>query len=234
MPCPTRRRRPLLPLIRRFPVVMLLLMATAAVAAATGADAPNKQQEKGDGLLGSLLGAVPGAGSFFADFWQLKPAVIQRRNPTFYHPILRSAELDTVLAFGQAGWKLVKRVRGPDGEWWSSSPPEPPAASTDEDDLVAAAVRRVERAHAAFDKGFSLVVDRLDEKHAGVGRLTAAVEAEVRHRVGANLYWTPGEGAQAFEAHFDWMVGCLTCVCLCRMDEKVDRESNLRLDWLLE
>lgn len=223
MHCPTRRRRPLLLLL------LLIAKAAAAAAAATSADAPNQQQEKSDGLLGSLLGPVPGAGPFFGDFWQRKPAVIQRRNPTFYHPILRSAELDTILAFGQAGWKLVKRVRGPDMEWWSSSPPEPPAAaSTDEDDLVAAAVRRVERAHAAFDKGFSLVVDRLDEKHAGVGRLAAAVEAEVGHRVAANLYWTPGEGAQAFEAHFDWMVGRLPYFCvfvqLCRMDEQMGRD----------
>lgn len=199
----------------------------AAAAPAPSADAPNQQQEKGDGQLGSLLGPMPGAGPFFADFWQRKPAVIQRRNPTFYHPILRSAELDSILAFAQAGWKLVKRVRGPDGEWWSSSPPEPPATSTDDDDdLVAAAVRRVERAHAAFGQGFSLVVDRLDEKHEGVGRLTAAVEAEVGHRVGVNLYWTPGEGAQAFEAHFDWMVRAFYCMCW--TGEYANREHNMR------
>lgn len=213
-PTPTRRRRRRPPIISRRPCCLvvtplLLLLTTTSATSEQNTNATQPQQQHHQQLLGSLLGPVPGAGPFFADFWQRKPAVIQRRNPTFYHPVLRSAELDTILALGQADCRLVKRVRGRDGEWWSSSPPAPDAAADgdgNDDDLVAAAVRRVERAHAAFRRGFSLVVDRLDEKHDAVGRLAAAVEAEIGHRVGANLYWTPGEGAQAFEAHFDWMV----------------------------
>jgi bifunctional lysine-specific demethylase and histidyl-hydroxylase NO66 len=195
-----RRHRPSLALL------LLLLQQSIAAAATTST---HKHNATTTGLLESLLGPIPGASQFAQDFWQRKPAVIQRRNPTFYQPIIRSTDLDTILAFSQEGWKLVRRAKGKDGEWWSSSPPpELDRGVNDGDggDLVASALRRVERAHGAFARGFSLVVDRMDERHEGVGRLVEAVEAELGHRVGANVYWTPGQGSQAFEAHFDWMV----------------------------
>ncbi len=186
---------------RRLLTAAALLVVALPTTTATVTPNPSRK----DTLLASLLGPIPGASQFFEAFWQQKPAVIRRHNPTFYQPVIRSTDLDTVLAFSQEGWKLVKRVKGKDGEWWSSSPPRDDDGD-DDDDLVASALRRVERAHGAFAQGFSLVVDRMDEKHDGVGRLVAAVEAEVGHRVGANVYWTPGGGSQAFEAHFDWMV----------------------------
>lgn len=198
---PTRRRR-LLPFFPAVAALFVFLLRSSAAAV---------NHHNTSTLLESMLGSVPGVAQFFRVFWQEKPAVIRRHTATFYQPVMRSSDLDALLAFSQEGWKLVKRVKGEkDGEWWSSSPPTPASSSSSEgsddaDDLVMAAMRRVERAHAAFSQGYSLVVDRVDEKHDGVGRLAAVIEADVGHRVGVNLYWTP-PGSQAFEAHFDWMV----------------------------
>ena len=57
---------------------------------------------------------------------------------------------------------------------------------------------------AGFMQGFSLLLNGLESRVPAVSRLCASLEAHTRARCNANLYLTPA-GAQAFEAHFDWM-----------------------------
>ena len=60
-------------------------------------------------------------------------------------------------------------------------------------------------AHRAFDHGFSVVLNRLNYRDANVFRLCQQFARDwFGVRTNANLYLTPN-GAQAFEAHFDFM-----------------------------
>lgn len=99
-------------------------------------------------------------------------------------------------------WKLVRRTKGEDGEWWSSSP----AAGLAQKRMfgVGEEASELEVAHAAFSRGFSLVVNHLENKYEAAARLAMAFEEELGARTGINLYFTPRD-SQAFEAHFDWM-----------------------------
>lgn len=176
-------------------------------------------------VLSSMLGPTPGKELFFRDFWQIKPAVIRRHNPTFFQPIMRQSDLDAILVQSSTAsmlrglsssepkcdqaehdaesksWTLVKRIKGVDGEWWSSTP-------------ATAALRQIfgldddstdaEVAHAAFSRGYSLVINNIEDKLYGTSRLALAFEGELGYRTSINCYFTP-PGSQAFEAHFDWM-----------------------------
>jgi hypothetical protein len=192
-----------------------LLVALPAVAAAAHDDNAT--------VLSSLLGPIPGKEAFFKEFWQVKPAVIRRHNPTFYHPIMQQGDLDAVLVHSttaslmesltgdtehhlqnngeEEAWKLVKRIKGEDGEWWSSSPN---AAARMQMLGLPGDATEVEVARAAFAQGYSLVVNHLEDKWHGTSQLALIFEQELGYRTSTNCYFTPAK-SQAFEAHFDWM-----------------------------
>lgn len=210
--------------MRAAAVLLFALPAVAvAVAATEGQQHPHPPHDDDTTVLSSLLGPIPGKEAFFRDFWQAKPAVIRRHNPTFYHPILQQGDLDAVLVHStiaslmksltgdtehhlqskgeEEGWKLVKRIKGEDGEWWSSSPNA--AVRTQMLGLPEDATE-VEVARAAFAQGYSLVVNHLEDKWHGTSQLASVFEQELGYRTSTNCYFTPAK-SQAFEAHFDWM-----------------------------
>lgn len=92
--------------------------------------------------------------------------------------------------------RLVRRVVAGDGEDWTAVYPidrVPPTTRLDS-----------EFAQAALDRGFTVVVNRLNYRSAPIARLCTMLSAELfGFRVQANLYLTP-PGASGFEAHFDW------------------------------
>lgn len=204
---------------------LLVALPAVAAAAAEGQQHPHSPHAHDDDntVLSSLLGPIPGKENFFKEFWQAKPAVIRRHNPTFYHPIMQQGDLDAILVHSttaslmetltgdadhhpqnkeeEEAWKLVKRIKGQDGEWWSSSPNA--AARTQMLGLPSEATD-VDVARAAFAQGFSLVVNHLEDKWHGTSQLALSFEQELGYRTSINCYFTP-PAAQAFHSHFDWM-----------------------------
>jgi hypothetical protein len=87
--------------------------------------------------------------------------------------------------------RLLKRVRGPDGEWWSGSPQN---------------ISRVNSSVARhyFSRGFSLILNKLNYHSGPVAELCQDWGHVFGFVTDGNLYFTP-PGAQAFESHFDWM-----------------------------
>lgn len=167
----------------------------------------SKTAESGGTFLGSLLGPQPGANSFAKDYWQKMPAVIRRHAPKFYSDFISADDIHAILTDGvslynetssvpQHGtdWKLVRRMKGADGEWWSSTPTEKALAQA-----PAAEVARM-----AFSKGFSVVINNLEQRWEPLSNTATTFEKELGYRCGINMYFSPPQ-AQGFEAHFDWM-----------------------------
>ncbi len=215
---------------RRWPwLAFLLVLAVASAAPLHQQPQQQEAQQGGSYVLTSLLGPVPGKEAFFSDFFQQKPTVLRRHNPTFYHPVMQPGEVDAVLVQsitatlledmgskaapsknvthptpeeGNDEWKLVKRAKDAQGEWWSVSPAQ--GAKGKALLGLAADASDLDVAHAAFAHGFSLVVNHVENKADGAARLALAFEEELGYRTGINLYFTP-DRSQGFEAHFDWM-----------------------------
>jgi len=167
------------------------------------ASSPDPREEAD--YLSVLLGPVPGKDRFFEEFWQSKPAVIRRHNATFYNSVMQKADLDSMLYHIETltpenqFWKLVKRIKGHDGEWWSSSP----KSRTEMTGLPGNATY-VDVAHAAFSHGYSLILNRLETYWNGTSEIALSFERELGYHTTVNCYFTPIQ-SQAFEAHFDWM-----------------------------
>ena len=160
-----------------------------------------------DDYISSLLGTIPGKDRFFEEFWQSKPAVIRRRNATFYDALMQTTDLDAILNRIETlkpendVWKLVKRIKGADGEWWSSSPK---AESRAKMTGLPANATYVDVAHAAFSQGYSLILNRLETCWKSTSEIALSFERELGYHTTVNCYFTPIQ-SQAFEAHFDWM-----------------------------
>ena len=101
-----------------------------------------------------------------------------------------------VTRFSSSDLRLVKRVLAADGEWWTAAVPldSVPAAQAIDSRFV----------RAGLSRGFTLVLNRVNYRHAAIARLCTALQRDVfGYRVQANLYVTPANSS-GFEAHFDW------------------------------
>jgi hypothetical protein len=175
-------------------------------------------------VLSRLLSPSPGLEAFVKDYWHRKPCLIKRKNTTFYRNTMRgwqvsrrmphntmatciktretlptTAQVWSVLREGvnvqaDEDYKLIKRAKGPDGEWWSTSP-----------DLTT--YRRGHdhiAAKEAFMHGFTVVVNSMDHRLGAIREVAEAFEGSMGHRCSVNLYYSP-PGSQGFQAHMDWM-----------------------------
>ena len=92
-------------------------------------------------------------------------------------------------------FQVVKRVKGPDGEWWSGA--APPTSMTPPE--VIAWVR----------KGFTLIFNSVDCRFPALAALAAGLEQELGFVIQMNAYMTP-KNSQGFEVHWDRMYGLLS------------------------
>ncbi|MCP3101660.1 cupin domain-containing protein [Myxococcus sp. K15C18031901] len=127
---------------------------------------------------------------FFAETWERNPLVLPGA-PERWSDLFASRDLGRLLAYRPPrsieDMSLVKEGRHRDENWVA------PDGSP-----------RLEQVQAAWREGFTIIINRLGRFWEPVGRFCAAVEEELHHPVGANLYMTPA-GAQGFRAHFDVM-----------------------------
>ncbi|KAL1500113.1 hypothetical protein AB1Y20_012786 [Prymnesium parvum] len=172
-------------------------------ATSTSPDSFPSSLRSGDEALHALL-SLP-ADRFFTHFWETHPLLSHGRPPGFFHPLLRLSDLDAIIHHAKsvfaptpqplrnhADASLLKRVATRGGEEWTGK------WGNAESELSLGVIK------AAFNAGFSLLLNEVQQRHRPVARLCDAIEQLVRIPCNANLYLTPA-GGQAFETHFDWM-----------------------------
>jgi hypothetical protein len=68
--------------------------------------------------------------------------------------------------------------------------------------LTAAGVPDIQDVYRAYHDGYTIVLNALHRRSSAVANLARAVEAELHHPIGVNLYLTP-RNAQGFDLHVD-------------------------------
>jgi hypothetical protein len=182
-------------------VFMLLQLCVALLGATTAAAAPQHHAVWHD-LFGANL-----THALFDDTapaWESHlPLHAPRDTAARFESLFHLRYLDMVLDASPPIWtragnvRIVKRVECGGDAWTGSLPAD--NSNSDRGHPDSATVR------AAFRRGFTVVVNRMDRRWPPLARLARAISASLGYRCSVNLYLTPGASAQGFEPHFDSM-----------------------------
>jgi len=131
----------------------------------------------------TLISPIP-LEDFLSQYWERKPLVIHRNDPTFYGDLLTLRDFDYAVANGASHVKTAeaKSKKAGTAETQSTS--------------------GLETLLADMRGGSTLVLDRLHQREPKLGRLCRLLEAEIGHRFQTNCYLTPPHGA-GFTPHWD-------------------------------
>ena len=156
-----------------------------------------------DDMLSALL-ALP-ATDFWANIWERMPLHVHGRAPGFFRSILSLHELDDLLGCARSVYaeksqpprnhrdiSLVKLVVLPDGEPYTGK------WGKNDTRLTVGIIKE------AFNRGYSLLVNEMQQRAGRILQLCDGLERASRHPCNANLYLTPSSG-RGFETHMDWM-----------------------------
>lgn len=128
--------------------------------------------------------------SLIDDIWGRETRLIDGA-PDRFAGLIASSDIDRILRFGRlrlpADMLLVKASRHYDVNWINPD-----------------GTARSEQVRAAWDKGYSIVLNDVARYWEPVARFCAALQADLHHPVDANLYFTP-PGTQGFDPHYDVM-----------------------------
>jgi len=146
--------------------------------------------------LGWLLQSLTSE-EFFARHWEREPLLLQRGKPDFYDSLVRLTDLEAFISRGDARHPAVRLARG--GAFY------PPAAFTHDlkyGDEVFREALDLERVHAEYSSGATIVLPAWHRSWPALGRLCAQLETQLDHPAHANAYLTPARAA-GFTPHYD-------------------------------
>ncbi len=130
--------------------------------------------------------------AFFETHWGRQPLFL-KGEPGRFSSLFSSRDVGRLLTYRPPrsldGMLLVKDGRHR-GENW----------------LTPEGLPRLDQVRAAWQEGYTLVLNRMEQLWEPIGRLGRALEEELHHPVSSNLYVTPA-GARGFPPHFDVMDG---------------------------
>jgi ribosomal protein L16 Arg81 hydroxylase len=128
---------------------------------------------------------------FFNRYWERQPLVINRGDTNYYGDLLSIRDFDSLLCTVAPNARETRVVRTINGK-------------VDERNVEAASEKCVNvfALYDSYRQGYTLIVNAVDLRWPPVAHLCRGLEAEIRHGIGANLYFTPAK-AQGFAAHFD-------------------------------
>ncbi len=128
--------------------------------------------------------------AFVADYWEKRPLLLHGDADRFAN-IFSSRDMGRLLQYQRPrspdGIMLVKGSRHCDINW-----------------IYPDGSPRLDKVRAAFQDGYTVVVNKMERLWEPVALFTAAIEQELHHPIHVNLYYTP-PGTQGFEAHYDVM-----------------------------
>lgn len=126
---------------------------------------------------------------FFADYWEKKPLLINRKDSGYYSNLLTSIQIE----------KMVSTLDPKQNEFDMVNADEPVKRNLfiDDDGRVNAS-----GVFKLFDQGSTMILQRLHRRHPELARFCAALEAEFSHPFQTNIYFTPAK-AKGFKVHYD-------------------------------
>src|SRR5207302_957280 len=127
---------------------------------------------------------------FLRESWERAACLIERKNPRHYAHLLSSGDVDALVSMTRPHTDVIV-VRADAGI--RSAPP------TVRDDSGAADICWL---YGMYHDGYTIIVNGVHMRWIPIGDLCRGLESDMRHRVGANLYFTPA-GSQGFLPHFD-------------------------------
>jgi ribosomal protein L16 Arg81 hydroxylase len=131
--------------------------------------------------------------TFFKDYYEKKPLLIEGSDPDKFKSVLTLEEIDQYLATSSPCHPdvfLVDAARDLTPEQYSF-PNGNPAGRID-----------LPRAYQLFQSGATISISQLNQRLAGLGALCRAIERYTSHPFQTNIYLTP-PNAQGFKTHFD-------------------------------
>lgn len=151
--------------------------------------------------------------SFLTTYFEKEPLLTRRSNPDYFRELFLLDGIDAVLSnfliseggrvrTGDKDWTLTKRIWHKDG--WATS------TLGSQANLSLASVHE----HVAR-RGYTLVLNRMQVHHAGLGFVVRQLEHALGEPVSANVYITR-QGNQGFQAHLDWMDAIIVQVRGCK------------------
>lgn len=131
--------------------------------------------------------------TFFRDYYEKQPLLIEGGDPDKFESVLSIEEIDRYLATGSPSYPdvfLVDAARELRPEQYSFQGGNP-AGRID-----------LPRAYELFQAGATISISQLNNQLSGLGALCRAIEKYTSHPFQTNIYLTP-PNAQGFKTHYD-------------------------------
>lgn len=133
--------------------------------------------------------------SFFSQYWEKAPLLIQRNDEAYYGRVLSVDDVDSVLARNDITFPDVRLVAN-----GKSVSPETYTRKSRHSDQVR--IVDSDKIYAALAAGTTVVMNGLHRSLEGLSSLTSALEQELLIPTQTNVYLTP-RSSQGFTAHWD-------------------------------
>jgi ribosomal protein L16 Arg81 hydroxylase len=126
---------------------------------------------------------------FFQEYWEQKPLLVCRKEPTYYHELFRMDDVDAVLHYCR---------------------PKPPdiLVVQNQDRLVAdtyitdQGTVNLHQLYKAYDEGYTIIINALERFWPPLARCCHGLKETLNHHVAANMYLAPRQ-AVSLKPHYD-------------------------------
>jgi hypothetical protein len=135
-------------------------------------------------------------GTFFDEYWEKRPLLVNRNDAAYYTSLPGIDDVDSLIGVTSSHAARrsddVRIVRTDAGCMLSERPIK----------LDANGFPDIHDAYRAYDEGYSFVLNRIHDRSAAVAQLCGALEGALHQPIGVNMYATPCNG-QGFLQHAD-------------------------------
>lgn len=129
-----------------------------------------------------------GVDTFFNEYWEKRPLVVDNRDSNYYSNLLTMADIDLIVYSLQPDWKTLRIVKG--GGFFAQNFMHPDGSAN------------IVQLYNAYEQGYSIILLNLEKRWMPLSGFARELECFLNHPVGINLYLTPKD-SQAFVPHFD-------------------------------
>lgn len=127
--------------------------------------------------------------TFFRDYWEQRPLILHRRSPEHYRTLFGMTDVDQVLHACRPGPQEILVMKNQD-------------RLETEHYLTAAGTVKMGELYAAYDDGYTIVLNGLERFWHPLAKLSQSIQHFLNHRVAANMYLSPRHSV-GLKPHYD-------------------------------